>query len=271
MGHNMAIAMLETMFSPHNTFAPSDLFGPLHLGPSLDLLAAHWPVSAQESHFYQSSTSRGADGLKRKLVSEEHEDSDGNTKRLRKRQMGKRWIIERDSGDGEVKRQLKNLEPDEVEEFEEQWHTSDIASSPKKMVRFAKEKDTLLYDALDAEVMAAKAAADKAVVAEMAAKEAAEAREIAKKVVAACKKAEEAAAAKEAAARKKAEVAAAAKEAAARKKAEEAAAAKEAALIDKLGQYGFDDTNACKEALKQTQGDVKAAIKVMVGALRCSK
>merc|ERR1712146_744986 len=256
MGHNMAIAMLETMFSPHNTFAPSDLFGPLHLGPSLDLLAAHWPVSAQESHFYQSSTSRGADGLKRKLVSEEHEDSDGNTKRLRKRQMGKRWIIERDSGDGEVKRQLKNLEPGEVEEFEEQWHTSDIASSPKKMVRFAKEKDTLLYDALDAEVMAAKAAADKAVVAEMAAKEAAEAREIAKKAMAACKKAEEAAAAKEAAARKKAE---------------EAAPAKEAALIDKLGQYGFDDTNACKEALKQTQGDVKAAIKVMVGALRCSK
>merc|ERR1712146_780059 len=232
MGHNMAIAMLETMFSPHNTFAPSDLFGPLHLGPSLDLLAAHWPVSAQESHFYQSSTSRGADGLKRKLVSEEHEDSDGNTKRLRKRQMGKRWIIERDSGDGEVKRQLKNLEPGEVEEFEEQWHTSDIASSPKKMVRFAKEKDTLLYDALDAEVMAAKAAAKKAV-----------------------------------AARKLAEEAAAAKEAAARKKAEEAAAAKEAALIDKLGQYGFDDTNACKEALKQTQGDVKAAIKVMVGAL----
>merc|ERR1712196_241880 len=176
-----------------------------------------------------------------------------------KRQIGRRSIIETESGDGEVKRRLKNMQPDEVEKFEQQWGTSGKVA-PKKAVRFAREKDTQLYDALDAEVVAAKTAAD----------EAAEAKEQAEQAVAARKAAEEAAAAKEAAARKAAVEAAAAKEAADRKAAEEAAAAKESAMIDELVQYGFEDRDACKAALEQSEGDVKSAIKMMVGALTSS-
>merc|ERR1712196_608806 len=225
--HNMAIAMFDTMLSSQSLFGPYDLFSPRLPRPSLDqLMAANWPSSSSggESYFYQSSTTHDADGLKRKLVTEEHEDANGNAKRVKKRQIGRRSIIETESGDGEVKRRLKNMQPDEVEKFEQQWGTSGKVA-PKKAVRFAREKDTQLYDALDAEVVAAKTAADK---------DAAEAKEQAEQAVAARKAAEEAAAAKEAAARKAAEEAAAAKEAADRKAAEEAAAAKEAAMIDEL-------------------------------------
>merc|ERR1712159_782931 len=249
--HNMAIAMFDTMLSSQSLFGPYDLFSPRLPRPSLDqLMAANWPSSSSggESYFYQSSTTHDADGLKRKLVTEEHEDANGNAKRVKKRQIGRRSIIETESGDGEVKRRLKNMQPDEVEKFEQQWGTSGKVA-PKKAVRFAREKDTQLYDALDAEVVAAKTAAEKA------AKEAAEAKEQAEQAVAA---------------RKAAEEAAAAKEAAARKAAEEAAAAKEAAMIDELVQYGFEDRDACKAALKQSQGDLKAAIKMMVGALTSS-
>merc|ERR1712164_67898 len=241
--HNMAIAMFDTMLSSQSLFGPYDLFSPRLPRPSLDqLMAANWPSSSSggESYFYQSSTTHDADGLKRKLVTEEHEDTNGNAKRVKKRQIGRRSIIETESGDGEVKRRLKNMQPDELEKFEQQWGTSGKVA-PKKAVRFAREKDTQLYDALDAEVVAAKTAADKAAAAEKAAKEAA--------------------------ARKAAEEAAAAKEAADRKAAEEAAAAKEAAMIDELVQYGFEDRDACKAALKQSEGDVKSAIKMMVGAL----
>merc|ERR1712196_458455 len=171
-----------------------------------------------------------------------------------KRQIGRRSIIETECGDGEVKRRLKNMQPDELEKFEQQWGTSGKVA-PKKAVRFAPEKDTQLYDALDAEVVAGKTAANKAAAAEKAAKEAAEAKEQAEQAVAA---------------RKAAEEAAAAKEAAARKAAEEAAAAKEAAMIDELVQYGFEDRDACKAALEQSEGDVKSAIKMMVGALTSS-
>merc|ERR1712196_525022 len=255
--HNMAIAMFDTMLSSQSLFGPYDLFSPRLPRPSLDqLMAANWPSSSSggESYFYQSSTTHDADGLKRKLVTEEHEDANGNAKRVKKRQIGRRSIIETESVDGEVKRRLKNMQPDEVEKFEQQWGTSGKVA-PKKAVRFAREKDTQLYDALDAEVVAAKTAADKAAAAEKAAKEAAEAKEQAVQAVAA---------------RKAAEEAAAAKEAADRKAAEEAAAAKEAAMIDELVQYGFEDRDACKAALKQSEGDVKSAIKMMVGALTSS-